>query len=170
MATSFELGDEQPPVYKERAQILKASSYQNLFGAPVGRSRPRVRREVRAERDQPVRGYKPQSVNTWTGEVIGVQDQKIHQALSVPQPKYSGKCACTAFYLRDFKQKQRVYNHHSHSSPKIVCIPRWYYLSRAGMYCAARYRQEVSALFSYGEFLLKAHFSVVSLCQGGQHL
>ena len=91
MASSFELGDEQPPVYKERAQTLKATSYQNLFGAPVGRSRPRVRREVRAERDQPVRRYKPLPVNTLTGEVIGVDDQKVHQALSVPQPQYMGK-------------------------------------------------------------------------------
>ena len=87
MASSFELGDEQPLVYKERAQILKASSYQNLFGAPVGRSRPRVRREVRAERDQPVRRYKPLPVNTLTGEIIGLHDQKNHQS------QYRGKFA-----------------------------------------------------------------------------
>ena len=93
MASSFELSDEQPPVYKERAQILKASSYQNLFGAPVGRSRPRVRREVRPERDQPVRRYKPLPVNTLTGDIIGAHGQKIHQAMSVPKQQYRGKCA-----------------------------------------------------------------------------
>ena len=91
MASSFELCDEQPQVYKERAQLLKASSYQNLFGTPVDRSRPRVRREVRPERDQPVRRYKPLPVNTLTGDIIGVHDQK--QALSVHQPQYRGKFA-----------------------------------------------------------------------------
>ena len=112
MASSFELGDEQPLVNKERAQILKASSYQNLFGAPVGRSRPRVRREVRPERDQPVRRYKPLPVNTLTGDIIGVQDQKKNQALSVHQPQYIGKLVYSGFYLRYFKQKQKGYNHH----------------------------------------------------------
>ena len=104
MASSFELGDEQPLVYKERAQILKASSYQNLFGAPVGRSRPRVRREVRAERDQPVRRYKPQSENTLTGEIIGVHDQKIHQVLSVHLPQYRGKVALNFIFQTKTKR------------------------------------------------------------------
>ena len=114
MASSFELCDEQLQVYKERAQILKASSYQNLFGAPVGRSRPRVRREVRAERDQPVRRYKPQSVNTLTGDIIGVHDQKSYRALSVPDTQYRGKLVCSAFYMR-----YKGYNHHFHCSSKI---------------------------------------------------
>merc|ERR1719206_1308729 len=76
LASSFELGDEQPVVTsKHRARILQPTSYQNLFGpvgGVVGRSRPRYRREgTRPDRDQPVRRMKTLPVNTLTGAVMG---------------------------------------------------------------------------------------------------
>eukprot|EP00090_Calanus_glacialis_P018672 TRINITY_DN2897_c0_g1_i3.p1 TRINITY_DN2897_c0_g1~~TRINITY_DN2897_c0_g1_i3.p1 ORF type:complete len:146 (-),score=50.28 TRINITY_DN2897_c0_g1_i3:161-598(-) len=86
LASSFELGDEQPQVYRQRAQKIKATSYQNLFGAPADVTRACVRRVARAEREQPVRRNKPLPVNTLTGAIIGVPDQKIPQALSRSLP------------------------------------------------------------------------------------
>ena len=70
-----------------------------------------MRRVARAEREQPVRRnkplpgiilynyfdlylhYAPYIVNTLTGAIIGVPDQKIHQALSMPKTQYRGQCS-----------------------------------------------------------------------------
>merc|ERR1711892_750461 len=89
MASSFELGDEQPQVFRQRAKKLSASSYQNLFGASTERSRPCVKRVARSERDVTVRrNNKPLPVNTLTGAILGVPEQMIPQALSVPHHQY----------------------------------------------------------------------------------
>ena len=127
MASSFELCDEQPKVCRHRASNLKgekkalillwnclclATSYQNLFGAPVGRSRPRYRRETRAERQQPVRRCRPLSVNTLTGAIIGAQEQNNSQPQ--PRPHYKGDFNFLALDSINLKN--------SYSSPKI---PRW---------------------------------------------
>merc|ERR1712106_825160 len=86
MASSFELGYEQPQTYKQRAQNLAASSYSNLFGVPGGVARPLskkvlppVRREGRS------RTQKPLPVNTLTGDIIGLPDQVG------TQPSYVGE-------------------------------------------------------------------------------
>merc|ERR1711892_331739 len=76
MASSFELGYEQPQTYKQRAQNLSASSYSNLFGVPpAGVARPLskkvlplVRRESRSRRQKPL------PVNPLTGDIIGLPD------------------------------------------------------------------------------------------------
>eukprot|EP00092_Neocalanus_flemingeri_P100694 GFUD01128638.1.p1 GENE.GFUD01128638.1~~GFUD01128638.1.p1 ORF type:complete len:104 (+),score=29.13 GFUD01128638.1:126-437(+) len=89
MASSFELGDEQPQVCRQRTTKLAANSYQNLFGAPADRSRPRVRRIDRSKRDPPVRrSTKPLPVNTLTGAIIGLSYNNVAQTMSVSQPQY----------------------------------------------------------------------------------
>merc|ERR1712106_160979 len=94
MASSFELGYEQPQTYKQRAQNLSASSYSNLFGVPPGgvarplskKVLPPVRRESRSRRQKPL------PVNTLTGDIIGLPDQVGTQPSSVgEQDKNSGK-------------------------------------------------------------------------------
>merc|ERR1712128_229321 len=73
MASSFELGYEQPQTYKQRARNLAASSHSNLFGVPPGVARPLakkvlppVRREGRSRRQKPL------PVNPLTGGIIGL--------------------------------------------------------------------------------------------------
>merc|ERR1711892_512744 len=93
MASSFELGYEQPQTYKQRAQNLSASSYSNLFGVPPGVARPLskkvlppVRRESRS------RTQKPLPVNPLTGDIIGLPDQVGTQPSSAGEhAKHAGK-------------------------------------------------------------------------------
>merc|ERR1712106_117918 len=84
MASSFELGYEQPQTYKQRAQNLAASSYSNLFGVPPGVARPLskkvlppVRREGRS------RTQKPFPVNPLTGDIIGLPHHLAPQPSSI---------------------------------------------------------------------------------------
>jgi len=67
MASSIEFGEQQPRVYRERSHNMKASSYQNLFGPAVPRSRPSVR-------TLQGKSVKPLPVNTLTGAVLGLAD------------------------------------------------------------------------------------------------
>merc|ERR1712106_785367 len=83
MASSFELGYEQPQTYKQITQNLAASSYSNLFGVPPGVARPLskkvlppVRREGRSRRQ------KPMPVNPLTGDIIGLP----HHLAPQPSP------------------------------------------------------------------------------------
>merc|ERR1712128_241301 len=83
MASSFELGYEQPQVYKQRAKNLSASSYSNLFGVPPGVARPLskkvlppVRREGRS------RKQKALPVNPLTGDIIGLPHHAVKQSSS----------------------------------------------------------------------------------------
>ena len=78
MASSFELGCEQPQTYRQRAQkltgryqggigggryllvLITASSYQNLFGCPATRSRPLSKKvNPPAKKDTRTRKQKP---------------------------------------------------------------------------------------------------------------
>merc|ERR1712050_677394 len=73
MASSFELGCEQPQIYKQRAQNLAASSYQNLFGSPPTRSRPLAKKVIPpTKKDTRTRKQKPLPVNPLTGDIIGL--------------------------------------------------------------------------------------------------
>merc|ERR1712173_13979 len=79
MASSFQLGDEQPKVFTMKERMLKANSYDNLFGSPtpMERSRPRERRFTRQEREPTDRRSRRMPVNTLTGAVMGVPDQQL---------------------------------------------------------------------------------------------
>jgi len=74
MASNFELGCEQPRTYKQRAENLAASSYQNLFGpVPPGRCRPLSKKVLPpVRRDARSRKPKPLPVNPLTGDIIGL--------------------------------------------------------------------------------------------------
>merc|ERR1711892_473977 len=95
MASSFELGYEQPQTYKQRAKNLAASSHSNLFGPvpPGGVARPLskkvlppVRRESRSRRQKPL------PVNNLTGDIIGLPDQVGTQPSSAGEhAKHAGK-------------------------------------------------------------------------------
>merc|ERR1712106_340259 len=83
MASSFELGYEQPQTYKQRAQNLAASSHSNLFGVPPGVARPLskkvlppVRREGRSRRQKAL------PVNPLTGDIIGLPRHAVKQSSS----------------------------------------------------------------------------------------
>merc|ERR1711942_80062 len=65
MASSIDFEKEQPRIYRERAENMKASSHENLFGPAVPRSRPCVR-------SVQTRTRKPLPVNTLTGAVMGL--------------------------------------------------------------------------------------------------
>merc|ERR1712106_415716 len=76
MASSFELGYEQPQVYKQRAKNLSASSYSNLFGVPPGVARPLskkvlppVRREGRTRKQKALPGMSRYIV-LWDIEIL----------------------------------------------------------------------------------------------------
>eukprot|EP00092_Neocalanus_flemingeri_P004078 GFUD01004390.1.p1 GENE.GFUD01004390.1~~GFUD01004390.1.p1 ORF type:complete len:140 (+),score=33.30 GFUD01004390.1:134-553(+) len=87
MASSDQLRNKQP-TDTQRAKDLSANSYQNLFGAPAERSRPRARRIDRTERGPPARrSPKPLPVNTLTGAIIGLPHQNVPKAIYVPQPQ-----------------------------------------------------------------------------------
>eukprot|EP00090_Calanus_glacialis_P026223 TRINITY_DN4117_c1_g1_i1.p1 TRINITY_DN4117_c1_g1~~TRINITY_DN4117_c1_g1_i1.p1 ORF type:complete len:140 (+),score=37.34 TRINITY_DN4117_c1_g1_i1:50-469(+) len=78
MASNFELGYEQPQVYKERAQKLSASSYSNLFGVPPARSRPLSKKVIQPVKIQTRnRKQKPLPVNPLTGATIGLPHKLV---------------------------------------------------------------------------------------------
>merc|ERR1711892_1026200 len=83
MASSFELGYEQPQTYKQRAENLSASSHSNLFGVPPGVARPLskkvlppVRREGRTRKQRAL------PVNPLTGDIIGLPHHAVRQSSS----------------------------------------------------------------------------------------
>merc|ERR1711892_412945 len=93
MASSFELGYEQPQTYKQRAQNLAASSHSNLFGVPPGVARPLAKKVLPpVRREGRSRAKKPLPVNTLTGDIIGLPHHVGTQPSSAgEQDKNAGK-------------------------------------------------------------------------------
>merc|ERR1712106_597688 len=83
MASSFELGYEQPQVYKQRAKNLSASSYSNLFGVPPGVARPLSKKVLPpVRRESRTRKQKALPVNLLTGDIIGLPHHAVTQSTS----------------------------------------------------------------------------------------
>merc|ERR1711892_211720 len=83
MASSFELGDEQPDNGMERSSKIPIGTFHSLFGppSPVLSKAEKARLNANQPSDYSVKpSKKPLPVNPWTGDVLGLPGVKSPEA------------------------------------------------------------------------------------------